>query len=55
MSMAGKESESGFRKEAGKWAIAGGIIAGIIGLIASGKLLLAGLALAGGGWMLKRD
>lgn len=53
--MAGKESEESFRKEVGKWAIAGGIVAGIIGLIASGELLLAGLALASGGWILKRD
>lgn len=50
-----KESESGFRKEAGKWAIAGGIIAGVIGLVTNPNLAIAAAGLIIGGWFLKKD
>jgi hypothetical protein len=50
-----KENENGFLKEVGKWSIAGGIVAGIIGLLANSEWFIASLALVGGGWILHRD
>ena len=53
--MARVEAEGSFRKETGRWAIAGGIVAGIIGLITNPQLLALGLGLVGGGWYLRKD
>lgn len=50
-----KESEGGFRKEAGKWAITGGIVAGVIGLVTNPNLAIAAAGLIIGGWILRKD
>ena len=50
-----KEGESGFRKETGKWVIAGGVIAGIIGLVTNPNLAIAAAGLIIGGWILRKD
>jgi len=54
-SVSGKESEGNFRKETGKWAIAGGVIAGIIGLVTNPNLAIAAAGLLIGGWILRKD
>ena len=49
------EGEPGFREKIGSYAIAGGIVAGGIGLLVSGELLLLGAIAAAGGYVMKKS
>ncbi len=50
------EGEPGFREKVGNYAIAGGIVAGGIGILLSGgQLLLLGALAAAGGYVMKES
>ena len=49
-----KEKDSGFRQEMGNWSIAGGVVAGIIGLVTNPELIVGGIALLFGGLYLRK-
>lgn len=51
--MRGHEGEPGFREKVGDGFFKGGIIAGAIGLLVSGELLLVGMLAAAGGMAIK--
>jgi len=52
--MNNKERRSNFIEKTGEYARNGGIIAGVIGLLASWQLLAAGAIVAGGGEIFRR-
>ncbi|GEM_PF-6332283 len=53
--MAKSEQELAFRQEMAKWGVAGGLVAGLLGLLtADYKLFVAGVALLGGGYVLRK-
>ncbi len=53
--MAKAETEPRFQKEVGSWGVAGGIVAGLLGLLtANYDLFVAGVAILGGGYYLRK-